>query len=398
MGGFKLKILAIAHNSDLSGGANRSLLMVIEHLIKDYSVKIRVLVPSRSGALVEKLNEAGILWDVIPYYGVISGLHGDRKDIIRKTKVWVGYFLESVEAKILTKKYKNEEFDLVYSNTRLPYIGAALARNIGIKHICHVREFGAVVPYWPCWDYQKIYDYSDKIILISYALMNEFEKYVPPDKLITIHNGIDNSLDLPQTQCRNHEGFHLLLAGRLVADKGHIDAISAIEILRDKGYEDIWLHLAGSAFNAIFNSSYVDKIKKKIVDGRLENVVIFHGEVSDMVALRRSCDCELICSIRETFGRVTIEGMRSGLLVIGANTGGTVEIISDGETGLLYEQGNAESLANKIAFAYDHREETKQIVAQGYSYAQKNFTPDDNVKKIFDTMNEVIQKNVVRMN
>lgn len=67
-----------------------------------------------------------------------------------------------------------------------------------------------------------------------------------------------------------------------------------------------------------------------------------------MDLLRQNMDIELMCAERETFGWVTVEGMRSGLLVIGANTGATPEIITNMKTGLLYTHGDARDLADKI--------------------------------------------------
>ncbi|HSI72716.1 MAG TPA: glycosyltransferase, partial [Fimbriimonas sp.] len=52
----------------------------------------------------------------------------------------------------------------------------------------------------------------------------------------------------------------------------------------------------------------------------------------------------------ETFGRVTIEAMAFGLPILGTSAGGTTEIITDGETGLLHPVGDAglETLAANI--------------------------------------------------
>jgi glycosyltransferase involved in cell wall biosynthesis len=47
----------------------------------------------------------------------------------------------------------------------------------------------------------------------------------------------------------------------------------------------------------------------------------------------------------EGFGRVTVEAMKVGRPVVGANGGGTVELIRDGWNGLFYRLGDAVDLA-----------------------------------------------------
>lgn len=51
-----MKILFIAHNSLLSGGANRSLLMVLKQLRLQYGVECNVVVPQKKGALIDALK------------------------------------------------------------------------------------------------------------------------------------------------------------------------------------------------------------------------------------------------------------------------------------------------------------------------------------------------------
>lgn len=80
-----------------------------------------------------------------------------------------------------------------------------------------------------------------------------------------------------------------------------------------------------------------------------------------MDLLRQNMDIELMCAERETFGWVTVEGMRSGLLVIGANTGATPEIITNMKTGLLYTHGDARDLADKIEWVLKNPSSADEI-------------------------------------
>lgn len=101
-------------------------------------------------------------------------------------------------------------------------------------------------------------------------------------------------------------------------------------------------------------------------------------------------DIELMCAVRETFGRVTVEGMRSGLAVIGTNTGGTPEIINDFETGLLYQQGSVQDLVSKIKLLVDNRQLLQYLGKNGYEYSKMHFTVQKNVSEVFDVLNSAV--------
>src|SRR5699024_8924720 len=93
----------------------------------------------------------------------------------------------------------------------------------------------------------------------------------------------------------------------------------------------------------------------------------------------------------EAFGRVTVEAMLAGALVIGANTEGTAELI-DGKYGLLYNQGDFMSLFQKIKYAIDNQEEMKEIASLSKRYALQNFTATINCNNICKIYKELLNE------
>lgn len=381
-----MKILIVAHNSFLDGGANRSLLMVLDILIKKYGVNPIVLVPKKEGPLIDELEDRKIDWIQCNYYGCTSNIRHDKYDILRFGRITVGYLIEIIQGYRMASKIKSDGFQLVYTNTRVICIGAKIAKYLKIPHVCHVREFGSVKPLWGFWGYKPLYNSSKKIILISEALKKKFLTYVKEDKLVTIHNGIDSDLNLNVIFEKKKDTIDVLLTGRLDPEKGHFDALNALKVLKSEGYDNVKLHIVGSESNTAHISWYKESIINFIKDNNLTNEVFLHGEVKDMVSLRNQMDIELMCAICETFGRVTVEGMRNGLCMIGSNTGGTPEIIKDGETGLLYKQGDYMDLVEKLRKVIDDKEYRIHLARKGYDFSQINFTPEKNVDAIYSVL------------
>jgi len=386
-----MKILVVVHDSNFSGGANRSLCTILKGLKNSYKVECEVLTPRKSGKLNEKLDELKIPHFSVPYFGAVSNIRDDGKDFLRKAKVVFGYYIEKFWSVYLSSKLKSSKYDLIYTNTRLPIIGALLAERLSIPHITHVREFLSEKPLFGKWGYEEVYKLSNRVILISEALKQRYEEYVSSKKLIVIYNGVDSPLNLQPAfeRMRYGHAYHVAITGRLMPDKGQLDAIRAIEMLVEENEKNIHLHIIGSSPKRSHMNWYAKEIQGYVKVKSLSSYVTFHGEISDMVKLREKMDIELMCAIRETFGRVTVEGMRSGLFMIGSNTGGTPEIITNYQTGLLYEQGNINDLKEKIKLVISDRDFYHKIASYGYKYSQLNFTPEKNVKEVYRILKEV---------
>ena len=389
-----MKVLVVTHDSNFSGGANRSLFANLCELRDKYGIDFLVLIPSKKGQLNEKLDEVGIKWISTKYFGVVSSIRNDGKDILRRFKVIFGYYIEKFKSIIICKKIKKENIELVYTNTRLPMIGANIAKKLNVPHVVHVREFGSEKPLWGKWGFKTIEKHSNKIILISKALEKQFlENDVNKEKLIVSYNGIKYEENTYIEKTINNK-VDIVIVGRLVPDKGQKDAIFAIKEIIDKKLikEEICLHIVGSSPKRMHIKWYEEELKELVKELHLENNVIFEGEINNISEFRKNMDIELVCSIRETFGRVTIEAMRSSLFVIGSNTGGTVELIDDKETGLLYQQGDFIDLSQKIITAVIDKKLFKNVRKKAYNYALNNFTVEKNCEEIYRVIKNTYEK------
>ena len=75
--------------------------------------------------------------------------------------------------------------------------------------------------------------------------------------------------------------------------------------------------------------------------------------------------------------------------VIGSDTGGTPELIRDGETGFLYPYGDAEALADRMAYFISDPEKIGEMGKKAQEYALTHFTIERCVREIREVYREV---------
>lgn len=113
---------------------------------------------------------------------------------------------------------------------------------------------------------------------------------------------------------------------------------------------------------------------------------------NDLSKLNKKASYAITCSQNEALGRVTIEAMLAGNVVIGARSGGTVEIIGENEErGFLYELHNSKDLANTMIRAMNCPKEIKnQMIESAQIYAEKAFDAMRYCKTLIEVYNEAI--------
>lgn len=95
----------------------------------------------------------------------------------------------------------------------------------------------------------------------------------------------------------------------------------------------------------------------------------------------------LMCSENEGLGRVSVEAMFYGCLVIGRNSGGTKDFILNNETGLLFNDMNECVIAMKKAVS----DNNETIIQNAQLFAQNNFSIEKYGEKILHIYNKVLK-------
>lgn len=78
----------------------------------------------------------------------------------------------------------------------------------------------------------------------------------------------------------------------------------------------------------------------------IEDSVVFLGKIDSVAPLLAEADIFLLPSQSESFGLSALEALATGVPVIASNTGGIPEVVRDGKTGLLFDVGDVEAMAD----------------------------------------------------
>ena len=386
-----MKILIVAHESEFIGGANRALWLIIKYFHENKMCDMEVLLPQKSGDLVNELNKLNIPCHFANYNKVFSETRKDGKNLLRYLNMSRKHFANIKSANKVSWELKKHNFDAIYSNTRMTSFGWLLAKKMNLPHIIHIREFGNENTVWGPNNIKNIANNSKKIIAITHALKKNLLSNLQEDIITASHDGVRVETTPMKESDFTNNNINILLTGRITDAKGHVEAVKALNKIMPECKRNITLHFAGSIISqSKYGIKYKEEIDFLIKEFNLEKNIVFHGEVKDMTSLRKNMDIELMCAKCETFGWVTVEGMRTGLLLIGTNTGGTPEIIEDNVTGLLYQQGSYKDLANKLMWVFDNPDKATQIAKSGYEFANNNFTIEKNAEEVYNVIKSCI--------
>lgn len=193
----------------------------------------------------------------------------------------------------------------------------------------------------------------------------------PSNRIVVVPHFVQQPL---RTDTVNKNGDYALFVGRLDPEKGINTLLNAWRLL------DFPLKIRGSGRLEGKARDFVKQHDLNKIEflGRMEE-----QELSDLIGNARF----LIMPSEgyyETFGLVIIESYSRGVPVVASNTGVTPELVSDKQTGLLFEPGNAHDLAEKAKWMWDHPVEAEAMGRNGLDVYEERFTPEQCYKSLIE--------------
>lgn len=367
-------------NSCVSGGgAGRSLENYLICAAKD--IEPHIVVPEYA-LMGDSFAKYGKVW-IVPEF--VERIHKSPYKLPKLlNRRWIHLLLNlyvcAVGAKKIISLCKKIQPDVLYCNHMLSKpIGAFVGWWTGVPVIFHARNismtrFGKIF-------YTTLSKLScvKRVVSNSKATADDFIKAVP-GKVTVLHNFVDTKkFDYEQRTFALKKEYGLpkdaVIAGffgRLVKKKGVDVLLEASQKIISK-YEKLYVVIVGG--NDGGDIDYLKLYRQKVEEAGLSHRILFTGLKEDIRPYLADIDFVVMPSTDpEPFGRILVEAMAYKIPAIATKHGGALEVVEDGETGLLVAPNDAEALAQAIEWLVKHPKECRIMGDNAYLRLLRHFS------------------------
>ena len=178
------------------------------------------------------------------------------------------------------------------------------------------------------------------------------EEGIAPEKIRLCYNGIDiNKFHLEEsTDLMDHSTDEKnLVIGCVCLLRPEKDLSTLV-----KAFARVLTDRPGLRLLLVGSGPEREKLADLSKELGIDSLVTFQPTVQDVGAVLRSIDIFVLPSRSEALSNSLMEAMACGCAAIASRVGGNSELITPGETGLLFEQGNVNDLTVQLATLADN--------------------------------------------
>ena len=370
------KKILLLHSSNDMYGASRIVLQVIDILIKA-KYEVFVILPYE-GVLNKIITDKGASCSVYNL-GVFRKKYMNLKGLYNR-------FLKIKKAKNHIANYIDKQrIDLLYTSTSVIISGGLAAKKSGIPSISHIHEIPTSNKLYEIFSGLFLRYFSKTVIVVSNSVAKHWQPYLKRNQLFKVYNGIIFPFTNASfnTKSKTVQNITVTSIARLIPYKGHkyfIEVAKELIKLNDQ-YQFL---IVGDTF--LGYESYEEELKILVSENDLHQNIHFLGYRSDIQAILAKTDLFFHPSIApDPLPTVLFEAIKMKVPLVATKLGGAVEILDNGNCGLLVPHNN-EIIAADLINDYFEDEKLKRLnIEKAIEHSNKHFSPKQFNKNILDT-------------
>ena len=372
-----MNILVLHVVSDMYG-SSKVLLQAVTAL-KARGHKVCVVV-SEKGPLTDALELEGIETKIIRL-GILRRRYLNVLGLVNRAGVLTRAFFA------LKKLCKQNQIDIIYTNTAPVIIGGILSKFTGIKNVWHLHEILEPSSFMHRFFGWLINATAQKVIVVSDAVYNNWAGRIDASKMVKVYNGFEtsdinvdvnvgaNANDIkPLREKLNLNDNTLLvgMVGRVNLIKGQFYFIQIAAAAKAAGLNCHFV-MIGDAYKG-YEYLY-PQLENQIAEQGLQNSITNLYYQPNAVSLIQQLDIFVLPSIKpDSFPVVILEAMAAGKPVIATNQGGAQEQIDDCVTGFLVPINDATIAAQKLGVLVNNPDMRTRMGQAGARKLQEQFS------------------------
>jgi glycosyltransferase involved in cell wall biosynthesis len=340
----------------LGGGAANATEYILKEFSKTPDLEVELVTSSIDGRYRRETLGERIVIHRLPIGKKAGNLHfQSQADLLAYS--WRAYGFAR-------RLLRERRFDVVHAFFAVPcgVLAWVLHKEFRVPYVVSLR--GADVPGYSerfRWLYgllrplvRVVWRNAAEVIANSEGLRQLALETAPKQPISVIYNGVDTLQFSPaDRQERAGDGvLRLLCVSRLTPRKGVGYLLEAVAMLKERyGGGKVRLSIAGEGDEKA-------ALMRKAEELGIQDSVEFAGCVAhdDLPAMYRKADLFVLPSLNEGMSNTVLEAIASGLAVLATDTGGTKELVRDGENGFLVAMKDARDIADKAALFLERPE------------------------------------------
>jgi glycosyltransferase involved in cell wall biosynthesis len=212
-------------------------------------------------------------------------------------------------------------------------------------------------------------------VFCSAALRRGYEESLGALPACVVHNGVPVPPEPPPLPAPA-PALRVGAVGRLTAEKGFHTLVRAVRLLHT-GCDAVDVEIRGPEADP----AYAARLRELVAEAAAEGAAVRLGgplEPGQVGAWMRGKDCIAFpAEWDEPFALVPLEAMAQARAVVGTATGGSGEVLADGDTALVHAPGDPEALAGALRRLADDRGLLERLALGGYRRVAADFRRED---------------------
>ncbi len=383
-----MKILYFMNHAD-KGGAMLALYDLLVEL-KKYKDIEPIVITGKKNKFNKMLDEIEIENYSAPFKNFISSYKSPK--LLFKIILWIRYIIcKPIACYSIEKKINFNKIDIIHTNLDRIDIGAYFAKKYNIPHIWHIREhldddfvtlsiFNNYIKHME--KYQSLY------IAISSSVKEKWKnRGLPENKIKLVYDGININKLITNPINFDTQKIKMVFLGGYTKNKGQEYFINILGRLPEKVKKDIKIDFYGNG-----SKKYLKFLNNKIKQFNLSEVVNLYDYNPKIYCKLKNYNIGINCSKAEGFGRITVEYMLAGLCPIVSNTGANPELVTNKQSGIVYNYEDEDDLLNKIIYIYNNRNIISDLQRKARDKAIEQFSIGQHTKTVVELYRKILSK------